>query len=321
MTQTYSPVPTPVPAGGGGAGAPSPLSDAAWMVRLIGSVTGEPEDVVLSRLQAEYRRPGTSVSADFAKRGLEPYRWGEGLARFYGETDAFLYELAVWNRNWFKMRLRAAVVRFVSGESLRRRRPVRVLSIGDGLGFDALALARAGHDVTYYELPGRSERFARKLFAEADATVTVITDLGAAAAESFDAVACLDVLEHAPDPSAVVRDVISRLRPGGLALFSAPFFLILPWYPTHLKSNRHHSGSAALYHQFGLHLVDGSWTWAPLVLRKPSPSRDLPVNWNKLSLIALAGPFMAAGRWMSWPFAVCHLLRRVTNRWFAPVRS
>jgi SAM-dependent methyltransferase len=194
---------------------------------------------------------------------------------------------------------------------------LRVLSIGDGLGFDSLELARAGHDVTYYELPGRTEAFARRLFAETGAAVEVIIDLGLSGDEAFDAVVCLDVLEHAPDPLAVVGDVVRRLRPGGLALFSAPFFVILPWYPTHLKTNRRYSGSLALYHAHGLRLVDGSLTWAPLVLQKPDASGRVSVNWLKVPIIVLVtGFFLALGRWFSWLFVGCHVLRWLANGWF-----
>jgi len=289
------------------------------MARLIRSVTGETEEVVLTRLRREYWWPGSSVSEDFARRGLERYTWGEGLIRFYGETDSFIYELAVWNRNWLKSILRGSVVQYAGAHALRLGRPLRVLSIGDGLGFDSLELARAGHDVTYCELPGRSEAFARRLFAETGAPVIVVTDLTDANIDCYDAILCLDVLEHAPDASAVVAEVVKLLRPGGIALFSAPFFLILPWYPTHLKTNQRYSGSLALYDQHGLRLIDGSWTWAPLVLQKPDAAGCVSVNWFKVPIIVLlTGLFLIPGRWFSWLFLGCHVLRWMTNRWFIP---
>jgi SAM-dependent methyltransferase len=298
--------------------APTPLYDDRWMARLIGSITGEGEVTVLNRLRDEYWWPGTSVSRDFAKRGLRRHEWSDGLIQFYGETDSFLYELAVWNRNWFKGVMRNSVSRYLAGEAMRHGRPLRVLSVGDGLGFDSLELARAGHDVTYYELPGRSEAFARRLFAETATPVRVITDLAPVTAQSFDVVVCLDVLEHVPDPSAIVVQLVGLVRPGGLTLFSAPFFLILPWYPTHLRANRWHSGSLALYEQHGVRLVTGSLTWAPLVFRKLDGSAPLGRNWLKIPWIVLVGKFLGVGRLFALPFVGCHVLRWMANRWFAP---
>lgn len=45
---------------------------------------------------------------------------------------------------------------------------------------------------------------------------------------SFDAVTCLEVLEHVPDPSAVLSEIARVLRTGGRAWLSMPFL-----YPVH----------------------------------------------------------------------------------------
>lgn len=46
--------------------------------------------------------------------------------------------------------------------------------------------------------------------------------------ESFDGVACLEVLEHVPDPAAVICEIKRVLRRGGQAWISMPFL-----YPLH----------------------------------------------------------------------------------------
>lgn len=49
--------------------------------------------------------------------------------------------------------------------------------------------------------------------------------------ESFDVVLCTEVLEHCPDPPAVMREVSRVLRPGGRAFVTTPFMIPLHEMP------------------------------------------------------------------------------------------
>ena len=44
--------------------------------------------------------------------------------------------------------------------------------------------------------------------------------LAASAPGSFDLLACMELIEHVPDPAALVQACADLLRPGGLAFFS-----------------------------------------------------------------------------------------------------
>ena len=289
----------------------NPLHHLDQMASLISAVTGESAARVCERLEYEHRHPGRSVADDFEKRGGPRYEWGKHLEEFYGSTDAFLYELAVWNRN----RLKGQFRRWTTRHMARAKKPLDVLSVGDGLGFDCLHLARKKHRVTYFELPGLSERFARTLFQRSGYDIPIITDPAAVPEESFDAITCFDVLEHVPSPPDMVKTLASWLRPGGLLYASAPFYMILPWYPTHLRNSRRFSGSMKLYEDAGLQLAGGQFTWYPIVFRKPgSTGEQTPVL--QTFPVRLTGVVQALGRITALPFAPIHLVRKLNNRPF-----
>jgi 2-polyprenyl-3-methyl-5-hydroxy-6-metoxy-1,4-benzoquinol methylase len=286
-----------------------PLRNLDQMSALIGEITGEPPAVVANRLEFERLHPGKSVAEDFAKHGGPRYEWGKHLEEFYGSTNAFLYELAIWNRNYLKAQMRRWTVRHMALQN----RPLKVLSVGDGLGFDCVHLAHKQHKVAYFELAGLSERFARQLFERSGLDIDMYTDPAAVPVGSFDAITCFDVLEHVPDPIAMVKTLTSWLKPGGLLYVSAPFYMILPWYPTHLRGNRRFSGDLDLYQQAGLRLVGGQFTWYPIVFQKPGGDSVAAPGGN-CTLVRLSGIAQNLGRIAAWPFFPIHILRRLNNR-------
>jgi SAM-dependent methyltransferase len=185
-----------------------------------------------------------------------------------------------------------------------------------------VALAKKKHRVTYFELPGPSEKFARRLFQKLGRDIPVLTDLTAIPPGAYDAVVCFDVLEHVPDPPAVVRSLASYLKAGGLLYVSAPFYMILPWYPTHLRANRQYAGSLKLFRDAGLTLVAGRFTWYPLVFRKTITAVDADAVRTAAESSVGGGPLgarlsasiQALGRFFAWPFVLIHVWRWAGNR-------
>jgi SAM-dependent methyltransferase len=296
-----------------------PLSDTAWLVETIAAVTGRGEDDVRRRFDSEQRSLGSSVAADLRARGLTPHVWSEGLAEFYRTSDAFLYESVAWSRYPFKQSLVRRVAR-----SLRfADKPLRVLVYGDGPGFDSLSLARCGHEVTYFEVGQRGIAFAKRLFAATEMPVAVCTNPADLPLRGFDAVVCLDVLEHVPDPRSLVAELVNSVRPGGRLVVNAPFHLVTAEYATHLSGNRRFSGSLSLFQSAGLRLVDGHWTWSPLVFGTPQSSDLQPpplpaapaMRLRKRAGIGLAGWVLKTAAVWSTPFGWLSQLRKPDPRW------
>jgi 2-polyprenyl-3-methyl-5-hydroxy-6-metoxy-1,4-benzoquinol methylase len=288
-------------------------SQAEWLedvelVEMIQAVTEETASAVRRRLREERRHLGLNVRRDFATRGLAPHHWSPGVEAFYAESPALIYELAVSNESAIKnsMRERIGALLAEPGE------PLRVLCFGDGCGYDSLFLARLGHRVTYADVPGLPSRFARQLFARAGASVDMALAGSALPASSFDAVVCLDVLEHCPDPPGAVADLARCLAPGGVLLSTSPFFSVVPDFPGHLAANARYSGSIReLYGRNGLRLHHGSWLWSPLVLAKgDGVSWMTPGSAARRAVLRIVGLALSTARVSTLPFRLPPALDR-----------
>ena len=280
----------------------------------VSSITGSEKEQVLKRLQAEHKQPGYNVRQAFAEAKLERYCWSEELGQFYDRTDSFLYELLIWNQNKLKRQVR----RWIKGYRCQRYdHTLKILVTGDGLGVDSLYLARMGHEVSYFEVGAYSRAFAEKLFQHAEVDVTMLTDPSQIEPEAFDMVLCLDVLEHVPDPEKLISQLSGYLRDGGSFITHAPFYMIHESCPTHLKANRKYCGRLNLYQKHNLRLMDGRWSWSPLVFEKVSPGHKAPAK-NKLWLLWLrfSGLYILMGGLSVVPFLWIPRMRLRKSRWF-----
>jgi SAM-dependent methyltransferase len=81
------------------------------------------------------------------------------------------------------------------------------------------------------------------------ASVDLVCDIAAIPAPdaSFDAVLCTEVLEHAPEPVAVLRELARLLRPGGVLLLTAPFAAL-----THFAPYFYHTGLSRYFYEHWL---------------------------------------------------------------------
>lgn len=101
----------------------------------------------------------------------------------------------------------------------------RVVDIGCGGGILADAMARKGAQVLGVDLSTKALRVAQIHALEA-ATPNVeyrevsAESLAAEQPASFDVVTCMEMLEHVPDPSSVVRACGQLVKPGGWVFFS-----------------------------------------------------------------------------------------------------
>jgi 2-polyprenyl-6-hydroxyphenyl methylase/3-demethylubiquinone-9 3-methyltransferase len=101
----------------------------------------------------------------------------------------------------------------------------RVLDVGCGGGILADSMARKGAQVVGIDLATKALKVAQLHALEANTANVEYREISAEAlaAEqpaSFDAVTCMEMLEHVPDPASVVRACKTLVKPGGWVFFS-----------------------------------------------------------------------------------------------------
>ena len=99
-----------------------------------------------------------------------------------------------------------------------------VLDVGCGGGILAEAMAARGAAVTGIDLAEKPLKVAQLHLLESGQKVDyrniAVEELAVEAPASFDVVTCMEMLEHVPDPAAVVHACATLLKPGGNAFFA-----------------------------------------------------------------------------------------------------
>ena len=101
----------------------------------------------------------------------------------------------------------------------------KVLDVGCGGGILTDAMARTGAQALGIDLATKSLKVAQLHALEAQTPnvqyrEVAVEALAAEQPESFDVVTCMEMLEHVPDPSSIVRACARLVKPGGHVFFS-----------------------------------------------------------------------------------------------------
>jgi 2-polyprenyl-6-hydroxyphenyl methylase/3-demethylubiquinone-9 3-methyltransferase len=100
----------------------------------------------------------------------------------------------------------------------------RVLDVGCGGGILSESMHFKGADVTGIDLGEKALNVAKLHQLESGAKVQYqlisVEQLAAEQLSSFDVVTCMEMLEHVPDPAAIVAACARLVKPGGSVFFS-----------------------------------------------------------------------------------------------------
>ncbi len=101
----------------------------------------------------------------------------------------------------------------------------QVLDVGCGGGILADSMARKGAQVLGIDLAGKALKVAQLHALEAETQgvsyrEVSAEDLAVEQPAQYDVVTCMEMLEHVPDPSSIVRACSQLVKPGGWVFFS-----------------------------------------------------------------------------------------------------
>ena len=110
-------------------------------------------------------------------------------------------------------------------DSLVPLRGLRVLDVGCGGGILADSMARKGAEVLGIDLATKALKVAQLHALEAQTEGVQYREISAEAlaleqAGTFDVVTCMEMLEHVPVPSSIVKACATLVKPGGRVFFS-----------------------------------------------------------------------------------------------------
>ncbi len=262
-------------------------TDLAPLVRQASNLDDAQWD---SLIGAEQKRPGSAVAIEMAQYGLCAHANSPELSALYKDGNSFLIELLIGHGKGGRAEMSA----FVMASLLNRLQPEasKVLAFGDGLGIDSLQLLNAGYEVDYVDMAGSRTAHAAKIIINTHAStenIDRVRFLNKLPIDPlYDAIVCLEVVEHVEVPLAFLQSLCKTLKHGGFLVISECFSGVEPQWQTHLHTNLKYGGHLpAMLAQFGLELVDANLNPAakPLVFRRCLQG-ELPSwswTWNGLA--------------------------------------
>ena len=167
----------------------------------------------------------TAINVDAS----EVEKFNNLASEWWNKTGAFatLHEINPLRLNWIEENVKRG---FMSADSSKTAEMglagKKVLDVGCGGGILSESMARRGADVTGIDL-GTENLKSAALHAEQSNLNDIlryqnipIEQLAATHAGQFDVVTCMEMLEHVPDPTAIVEACFALLAPGGVCVLS-----------------------------------------------------------------------------------------------------
>ena len=164
---------------------------------------------------------------DNPQMAIDDWNKKKSIIDFYKTTKANIYGLVDFNGD---TRISNLI------HPLKTLKGVSVLDYGGGIGLFSQAMSNMGNEVYYYDLPSKTQDFAKFINKKVNGKV-IFLDEEEVFTRKYDVIACLDVLEHLEDCMSLVKQVTDHITPYGAFITTGLNFSFGPHTPMHLEEN------------------------------------------------------------------------------------
>lgn len=230
-------------------------------IKELGEYLGVSFDVLKKELEKKSERYGgfgkyVKVSEEeWNSRKINQNKAKE-IMKFYSETENYMPELMIVSASEDKQKLRRFIAAYCKKEGVKK-----ILDFGCGVGDDCIIAALNGLSADGVDIESKTFDFAKWRFNKYGVNVNTFNINEEFFNEKYDAINCIEVLQHLPDVEKTLEQFYENLNENGL-LFLA--FRFKGNYTLALKKNeKYENNFDGVVRKKGFELIDKVHMWGP----------------------------------------------------------
>ncbi len=192
---------------------------------------------VIAAIKNERENPGLAVLEDIKRFDVIPFAYSQEIDDLYKNGLGLAIELAATAGDTARILMSSFILTCLT-ELKHHKSEIKILALGDGLATDAIRFANCGFSVDYIDYDNSlmakvAALNCESFFGDGQKKVNFINKIES----KYDAVICLEVIEHVPEPFKFLENLNDYLADEGLLFISECFSGIENRWPTHIYKN------------------------------------------------------------------------------------